>query len=83
MIQTLWDFIKSIKNGDWDLHMCVSEKCYIGFMLMTTITTQDTFHTTGLHNKRYLNIIQQYMKNLKVAVFLFDVLLANSIKSVP
>ena len=46
---------------------------------MTTITTQDTFHTTGLRNKRYLNIIQQYMKNLRM-VFLFDVLLANSTK---
>ena len=42
-------------------------KCYIGVMLMTTITTQDTFHTTGLHNKRY--IIQQYMKNLKKVIF--------------
>ena len=55
-------------------------KCYIDYILMTTITTQDTFHTTGLHNKRYLNIIQQYMKNLKKVIFLFDVLLANSTK---
>ena len=80
MIKRLRDFIKSIKNEDWDLQMHASEKCYIGFMLMTTITTQDTFHTTGLHNKRYLNIIQQYMKNLKKLVFLLDVLLANSTK---
>ena len=48
-------------------------KCYIGFMLMTTITTQDTSHTTELQNKRYLNNIQQYMKNLKKVVFLFKV----------
>ena len=26
MIQTLWDVIKSIKNGDWDWHMYASEK---------------------------------------------------------
>ena len=26
MVQTLRDFAKSIKNGDWDLHMYASEK---------------------------------------------------------
>ena len=31
MIQTLWDFIKSIKNGDWDLHMYASEKMLYWF----------------------------------------------------
>ena len=40
-------------------------------MLMTTITTEDTFHTTRLHNKRYLNIIQQYMKNLEMVFFVW------------
>ena len=29
---------------------------------MATITTQDTFLANKLHNKRYLNNIQQYMK---------------------
>ena len=70
----------------WDLKMeigiCTSthlRKFYIGFMFMTTITTQDTCHTTGLHSKLYLNIIQQYVKNLKV-IFLFDMPLVNSTK---
>ena len=31
MIQTLRDFIKSIKNGDWDLHMYASEKMLYWF----------------------------------------------------
>ena len=31
MIQTLRDFIKLIKNGDWDLHMYASEKMLYWF----------------------------------------------------
>ena len=31
MVQTLQDFIKSIKTGDWDLHMCSSEKMLYQF----------------------------------------------------
>ena len=31
MIQTLRDFIKSVKNGDWDLHMYASEKMLYWF----------------------------------------------------
>ena len=54
-------------------------KCYISFIPIATITTQDTFHTTGLHNQPYLNNIKQCMKNLKV-VLLFDVILENSTK---
>ena len=38
MVQTLRDFMKSIKTGDWDLHMYDSEK-----ML-------NWFHTYGNYN---------------------------------
>ena len=58
-------------------------KCYIRITFMTTTTTKGTSYTTGLHNKRYLNNLQLYMKNLKTVVFLFDVLLANSTKFLP
>ena len=79
MIKSLQDFIKSTL----EIGICTCtylRKCYIGLMLMTTITTQDTSHTTRLHNKRYLNILQQYMKNLRKVVFLLDVLLTSSTK---
>ena len=44
-------------------------KCYVGFMLMTAITMQDTFHTTGLHNKRYKDNIQQLYEEFKEGGF--------------
>ena len=39
-----------------------------------------TLRDFELHNKCYLNNIQDYMKNLQNVIFLFDVLLANSSK---
>ena len=77
MIQTLRDFIKSVQNGDWDLHMYASEKMLYWFHAYDNYNYARPSDANGLHNKRYLNIIQQYMKNLKKVVFLFDVLLTN------
>ena len=31
LIQTLLDFIRSIRNGDWDLHIYISEKMLYWF----------------------------------------------------
>ena len=36
---------------------------------MTAITTQDNFHTTGLHNKRYKDNIQQLYEEFKEGGF--------------
>lgn len=63
--------------------MYASEKMFWWFHTYETITTQESSHTTGLHNKCQLNNIQQYMMNLKKLVFLFDALLSNSTKFFP
>ena len=75
IIQTLRDFIKSIKNRDWDLHIL--------YLMLYWFHAYDNYNYAR-HFSYYWasqqalpNIIQQCMKNLKV-VFLFDVLLANS-----
>ena len=65
-------FIKSTKNGDWDLHMYTSEKMLYWFPAYDNYNYARHFLYYWASQQAYLNIIQQYMKNLKKVVFLFD-----------
>ena len=66
-------FIKSTKNGDWDLHMYTSEKMLYWFPAYDNYNYARHFLYYWASQQAYLNIIQQYMKNLKKVVFLYDV----------
>ena len=78
MIQTLRDFIKSIKNGDWDLHMYATEK------MLYWCHAYDNYNYA--RHFSYYWASQQALHNpaiyeeFKEGDFLFVVLLANSKK---
>ena len=68
MVQTLCDFSKAIKIGDWDLH---PKKCLLGFMRTTISIMHITFCIIGHPNKLYKIHIRRCMNTFKEAIFLF------------
>ena len=73
MVQTLRDFSKSIKIGDWDLHMYASEK------MLHWFHAYDNYNYAR-HFPYYWATRQHSKKNLKTVAFLFNRLLVNSTK---
>ena len=80
MVQTLRDFVKSIKTGDCDLHMYASRRCFTGFIPTTTTIMLATSPTIGHRSKLLHRTIPAYSSISKRVEFQSDVLQESSTK---
>ena len=78
--QTLSDFFKSIKNGDWNLHMCTSEKMLHWFHVYDNYNYARHFSYYWASQQTLPEHHPTVYEEFKAGGFLFNIPLVNSTK---